>query len=728
MATLLFSAVGTAIGGPLGGVVGALLGRQVDNAILGNGHVRGPRLSELQATTSSYGSVIARHYGRMRVPGTVIWSTNLVESSETRGGKNGPDVTTYSYSVSFAVALASRPIKGIGRIWADGRLLRGEADDLKASGTMRVYTGQSDQAPDPLIAAKEGMANCPAYRGVAYVVFEDLDLSEFCNRLPALTFEVIADEEGFSLADIVGEVIEAVDAGVPLPELNGFTCEGPISDTLSQLQPIYPIDADANGAKMIFARERLQSAAIPLPEAAISVEDGAFGGGSGYAVQRMPVPERAPEVLRYYDIDRDYLPGLQRSIGQPGPGQPQALDLPAALSASNARKLVETLKQKANWQRDQLSWRCSQIDPSLVPGAVVTVPGRPGRWSVEEWEWRPEGVELSLKRVVPTGADAMPSGQTEPGRINHPADLPAPPTTLIAFELPWDGTGSSSAPQVYAAVSSSGVNWSGAALFVDHGSGELETLGPSGRTRSIAGVAVDALGTSNPLLLDRSNSVTVHLVAEDMNLTNATHAQLAAGWNKALLGEEVLQFSHAEALGDGLWRLSGLVRGLGGTDAAIGRHISGEHFVLLNQKIRTLEPAIVGTVAGTEIVASGRGDANPLASPVALHGITMKPLVPVHGRSRWLADGSLKLGWVRRARGAWLWSDGIDVPLVEDLERYILSYGSTSNTVATWPIDTNEHVLSAAQIAELLDIGPDGHFSVKQQGSFALSDPLHITL
>ena len=426
MVTLLFSAVGTAIGGPLGGVVGALLGRQGDNAILGSGHVRGPRLSELQATTSSYGSVIARHYGRMRVPGTVIWSTNLVESSETRGGKNRPDVTTYSYSISFAVALASRPIQGIGRIWADGRLLRGEAGDLKVSGRMRVYTGQSDQAADPLIAANEGIANCPAYRGLAYVVFEDLDLSEFYNRLPALTFEVIADEEGFSLADIVGEIIEDVDADVSLPELMGFTCDGSIADTFSQLQPIYPINTDANGATMVFARERLQSAPIRLPAATASVEDGAFGGGTGFAHQRMPLPERAPEVLRYYDIDRDYLPGLQRSIGQPGPGQPQVLDLPAALSAGNARKLVETLKQKANWQRDQLSWRCSQIDPSLVPGAVVTVPGRPGRWSVEEWEWRPEGVELSLKRVVPIGADATPSGETEPGRINRPTDLPAP--------------------------------------------------------------------------------------------------------------------------------------------------------------------------------------------------------------------------------------------------------------------------------------------------------------
>jgi hypothetical protein len=248
MATLVFGAIGTALGGPLGGALGALLGQQVDNAIIGNGHVRGPRLKELEITASSYGSAIARHYGRMRVPGTIIWSTDLEEASATSGGKNRPDVTTYSYSVSFAVALASRPITGVGRIWADGRLLRGEAGDLKVPGTMRIYTGQSDQPPDPVIAAKEGVANCPAYRGLAYVVFEDLDLSEFYNRLPALTFEVIADDGGFSLADIVDDMLDDADADVPLAELSGFTCEGPLAETLNQLQPIFPIDTDANGS------------------------------------------------------------------------------------------------------------------------------------------------------------------------------------------------------------------------------------------------------------------------------------------------------------------------------------------------------------------------------------------------------------------------------------------------------------------------------------------------
>ena len=146
MATLVFSALGTLFGGPLGGAIGALAGRQVDSIIFGGGNREGPRLKELAATASSYGTALPRHFGRMRVPGSVIWATDLVEHQQTEGGGKGrPSVTTFTYTASFAVALASRPIEGIGRIWADGNLLRGAAGDLKAGGQLRIYTGEGDQ-------------------------------------------------------------------------------------------------------------------------------------------------------------------------------------------------------------------------------------------------------------------------------------------------------------------------------------------------------------------------------------------------------------------------------------------------------------------------------------------------------------------------------------------------------------------------------------------------------
>lgn len=728
MATLVFSALGTLIGGPLGGAIGALAGRQVDSLIFGGGNREGPRLKELVATTSSYGTALPRHFGQMRVAGSIIWASGLVEHKQTQGsGKGKPSVTTYSYTASFAVALASRPILSVGRIWADGNLLRGAAGDLKASGSFRLYTGEGDQLPDPLLLQVEGASLCPAYRGLAYAVFEDLDLGDFFNRIPSLTFEVISDTGIITVQTILDGVIADIDAGLALVGVDGFSCEGPLSETLSQLDPMFPMDADAGGELLTIARGRLQSTALALPEAAVATDDGDFGAHEGYARKREPLALSPPEVLRYYDIERDYQPGLQRATGRPGPGQPRTVELPAALTAANARILVERIATRAGWARETLAWRTTELDPAIGPGTIVTVPGQLGRWRVSEWEWREKGVELALARIAPTSTEAAAIAYpplADPGRSNSPADAPAPPTILAAFELPWDGNGSGDAPTTFAAATSVGSNWGGAALFADHGDGSLLPLGTSGRGRCILGTAVGVLAPANPLLFDRSATVTVELVAIDMALSDATPRLMAGGENRALLGGELIQFSHAVPLGNRRWRLEGLLRGRGGTESAIAAHSAGERFILLDGQPVDLDPVKVGTAAGTLIAATGLGDTTPVESPIAMQGITRRPLSPVHGLAHSLSGNSLQLTWTRRARGAWSWLDGVDTPLHEQAETYLVTYGPLAAPAAIWAITAPSLTIDSVQRAALTASLPGECFRVRQQGTYALSEPL----
>ncbi len=125
----------------------------------------------------------------------MIWATHYKEhqSTESSGGKGGggASVTNYAYSVSFAVALCEGPVTRIGRVWADGTAMSLE------NVTWRLHKGEATQAPDPAIEAVEGAGNAPAYRGVAYVVFEDLPLADYGNRIPQLSFEVFR-----SLSDV----------------------------------------------------------------------------------------------------------------------------------------------------------------------------------------------------------------------------------------------------------------------------------------------------------------------------------------------------------------------------------------------------------------------------------------------------------------------------------------------------------------------------------------------
>ncbi|MFA6266581.1 MAG: glycoside hydrolase/phage tail family protein [Pseudolabrys sp.] len=205
MAALLLSAAGASAGKVLfgaggaiaGRLIGAVAGNAIDQALFGGRerNVTGPRLSDLEVMASTDGAPIPRLYGRARLAGQMIWATNLEEvvntssQSSGRGGKGmgGSRVTTnsttYSYYANIALGLCEGEISTVRRVWADGKPL-----DLSGI-TMRVYRGDEVQTPDPLIVAKEGQA--PAYRGLAYVVFERLPLEDFGNRIPQLSFEVV---------------------------------------------------------------------------------------------------------------------------------------------------------------------------------------------------------------------------------------------------------------------------------------------------------------------------------------------------------------------------------------------------------------------------------------------------------------------------------------------------------------------------------------------------------
>lgn len=224
MATIVLSAVGAAAGASIGGgifglssvvigrAIGATIGRAIDQRVMGVGSqvVETGKVDRFRLTGASEGTAIAQVYGRMRVGGQVIWATQFEEQSTTSGGGSGkggpaqPTVTEFSYSISLAIALCEGEISRVGRIWADGIEIAPE--DV----TMRVYVGDNEQMPDPKMEAVEGAGLVPAYRGIAYVVFEDLNLARFGNRVPQFTFEVMRPDQAIDAKSDLTHLISAV--------------------------------------------------------------------------------------------------------------------------------------------------------------------------------------------------------------------------------------------------------------------------------------------------------------------------------------------------------------------------------------------------------------------------------------------------------------------------------------------------------------------------------------
>lgn len=164
----------------------------------------GPRLGDLSVQTSTYGAEIGHVHGTIALAGNLIWLENnkLKETVHKKksGGKGGASTTptrTFSYSATFIVAICEGPIDGIARIWCGDKLIYNAASsdigtivsNNKSAKGFRIYYGTDDQLPNARYEAAKGVGKASAFRGLAYVVFEDFQLADYGNTLQAAEFK-----------------------------------------------------------------------------------------------------------------------------------------------------------------------------------------------------------------------------------------------------------------------------------------------------------------------------------------------------------------------------------------------------------------------------------------------------------------------------------------------------------------------------------------------------------
>lgn len=219
---LLIGAAGAAVGFYFGGPQGAAWGWQIGygvGTIVDPDQIEGPRLNDARTQTSRDGVPIPIVFGVGRVSGNIIWTGDLREIRKKESGKGGPEVTTFTYLRTHAIGICRGPILGIRRIWRDQKLVYDATapSDLPnpppvtgvpvqdallqaqynavVSGVfaarLTIYLGDETQMPDPEIEAVLGAGNVPAYRGMAYVVIKDDDLTDRAGAIPQYEFEVI---------------------------------------------------------------------------------------------------------------------------------------------------------------------------------------------------------------------------------------------------------------------------------------------------------------------------------------------------------------------------------------------------------------------------------------------------------------------------------------------------------------------------------------------------------
>jgi Putative phage tail protein len=692
MATLILQTIGSALAGPIGAALGAIAGTVIDRAIIGGPNIQreGPRLTDLTVQNSSYGEALPLTYGTVRIAGNIIWSSGLIErrSEQTQGGKSGSVTTTsYSYFASFAVALAGHEIGNIKRIWGDGKLLRTRDGTLLPGGQMRLYHGSEDQMPDALIEAAVGLDYAPAHRGAAYVVFEELPLADFANRIPNLTFEIeaVAGQATTDLSAILQDVLTRCDVRQRtvvsnLATLPGFVVAREASgrSVVETLAPILPVAlSDNDGA--IFINPIAHGSASHVFDALRLGAQSSATNSDQKADERQLAPAAALPgelQLRYSDPLRDYQINMQRTRRfAPRTNVRQTVDIPAVLSADRAKQMAEQMLARLWRERQKRQIRLPLSHINVRPGDSISFSDQPlGIWLVQSIALEDGGLTLGLLPLSST--DLQSSAVADGGGLAGQNPAPHGSSQGYLLDLPPIEALLPTAPRLYAVAAGSSSGWRRASIWLSSNLGQSYAQAATINRATVIGATTVSPGAAAPGIWDEANHIEVELLGGDMQLLSRPAAAILAGSNLAMIGTELIHFRDAIAVTAQRYRLSGLLRGVRGTETAIADHSAGEPFVLLDPlpDIFTIAPlAAVGQPVSGKFLSPGQGLGDVPAQSILLRGHCLRPLSPVHGQHKQLPNGDRTFSWIRRSRSGFEWLDGIDAPLAEANELYRLT-------------------------------------------------------
>lgn len=693
--------VNTAISVGLGLVQRALLPDQIVRQ-------EGARLGNSQITVSTEGAPIPRIAGTMRIGGQIIWATTFYEqietTTDTQGGKGGPklitETTEYTYQMSFAVGVCEGGDNVVlGNVYADGKLL-----DL-TKYTYRFYSGTDTQLPDPKIEAVEGSGTVPAFRGLAYVVFEDMPLGDFGNRMPQISIEVIKDvvlsldpllsdivtdlcaNVGMSAAEI--DVTELVTAGIRVEGMHIGSVSSP-RVVLENLMRTFLFDAFETGSVIKFVhRETPDSVTIDLDDLIMSDDGRTYEKAR---VQDTDLPDRTK--VGFLDSTRDY--NTASVDGHTVTGYSErvdAFDTICALTTGYARSLADILTQERWTARNAIQFTLPMTYMRVEPGDAYpfTVNGITRKYRIMRVT---SGDELEIEAAGFSEVIYDPNSFDEmDGLVHDPVVYGA---SLVEFpELPLF---TSDAPNHWSPrVVSWQTPWpSGVNIYEEDGSGGhvLNTQVP---VPAILGVTTTALAKGPTWVWDNANTVNVNLLDASANLSSVADLSVLNGANAMAIetpsGEwEIFQFANATLEGDGTYTLSRLLRGQLGTEHYMGEPTAiGARVILIDAaRIHTLSGTLARLGLDMKLrygpVGTLVGDATYTDETIVPRGVGYRPYAPV-SLAQAASGSDLVLSWIRRTRfdgDSWV---VVEVPLNEEIERYEIDILDGVTVVRTIIVD-----------------------------------------
>lgn len=297
-------------------------------------------------------------------------------------------------------------------------------------------------------------------------------------------------------------------------------------------------------------------------------------------------PIAVPRVLHlnYYDVAGGLNTDKQRSErpeGSRADGDPTSLQTPVVLSADEAASVVarthglmiEQQKGELNFALPDNWLRLTESDAVFVQTGTKMVRAILTRVETDDGEQRYKAIRdrQSLYTTQVQGIPAAP--------VTRPPSSVAGPTIIEFLDIPilrdMDD-------QLGWRMAVAGIlpAWPGALVELSLDGGANYITSETTRVGSIMGTLATALGDHPAAFPDVVNACQVEITTPNAALVNTDLAGMMNRRNRAIIGDELVNFADTDEVTPGTWELSHWLRGRKGTDTTA--HAPGERFVMLD--------------------------------------------------------------------------------------------------------------------------------------------------
>jgi len=396
--------------------------------------------------------------------------------------------------------------------------------------------------------------------------------------------------------------------------------------------------------------------------------------GESFTLRRSQETELPLELrLGFSDSEADYRSAAARSRRLAGAARREvAVETAIVTRSAEGRRLADQRLQEAWAARETLECELSPRCIAIEPGDVLSVPTEVGNrlFRVTRIADGPTR-RISARAVEPavyvsTGA----TGGTRPPR--PPPALPGRPLA-VSLALPIVTV----QPPPLLSLAAFAAPWPGGLAIWRADEAGLFALDGFVEAPSIVGETLTALPPGPLWRTDRRAVLEVRLRGGVLSSV-PPEAALAGANALALVGGdgavEIVTVSQVELIGPQQFRLSGLIRGIGGSEAAAGRLLpAGARVVVLDGAAAALtaDLADLGRTLRYRVgpVRDDVGDATMVEFEAPVAGEALVPLSPVRPKAV-RTGGSIAVSWLRRTRNDGDSWELAEVPLGEESERY----------------------------------------------------------